>query len=253
MSRLVLFLSVFLFAASSVVAQSLPKFTIMTEDWVPYQYYQGTELKGISVDLMVEMLARTGSSQSREDIELLPWARAYQTLNHQQNSILFSMTKTAERLNAFRWVGPLFNSSTYLIAAKKQNIKLSGQEDLRNYEFGTIRDDVSEMFLKRFGVDPESFTRHNNTLSNLKMLNAGRIDMIVSGWEAFTSDAYSLGVDPDNYEKVFVVDTSDVSIAFHKDTANWIIEKFQKALDDIKADGTYDRVIEKYKAFEKDN
>ena len=72
MSRIIIILSALLIAMAPVAAETLPKFKIMTEDWVPYQFYEGTELRGISVDLMVEMLERTGSSQTRNDIKLLP-------------------------------------------------------------------------------------------------------------------------------------------------------------------------------------
>lgn len=250
MNRLIMILSALFLASSPVMAQSVPKFKIMTEDWVPYQFREGTELRGISVDLMVEMLERTGSSQTRNDIMLLPWARAYRSLEQEKNTVLFSMTRSPERENLFRWVGPIFQNTTYLIAPKKQNIKISSSEELQNYRFGTIIDDASEIFLLRLGIKADHFERNSNTQSNLRMLNAGRINFIVSGWEAFVSDAELTGLDPNEFEIVYTVDSSDVSFAFHRDTPNWIIQKFQQALDNIKDEGLYDRILKKYKAFE---
>lgn len=250
MNKIIIILTALLFAATPVAAQTLPKFTIMTEDWIPYQFYEGSEMQGISVDLMVELLARTGSSQTRKDIQMLPWARAYRMLEKVENSVLFSMTRSEERENLFRWVGPLFKNTTYLIAAKKQNIKISSPEELHNYQFGTIRDDASELFLSRLGVGVDHFSRLDNTQSNLRMLNAGRIDFIVSGWEAFVSDVNATGLNRADFEKVYVVDSSDVSIAFHRDTPDWIIQTFQQALDDIKAEGLYDRIVKKYEKYE---
>ncbi len=54
------------------------------------------------------------------------------------------------------------------------------------------------------------------------------------------------GFDKGRFEVVYEIDSSDVSIAFHRATPIWIIEKFQKALDDIKAEGLYDRILLEY-------
>ena len=252
MNRLIIALGVLFLASTPVMAQTLPTFKIMTEDWTPYQFQDGTELRGISVDLMVEMLKRAGSSQVRSDIEMLPWARAYRWLRQQENTILFSTTRTPEREKLFRWVGPLFQNTTYLIAARKQNIKISSPEELQKYRFGTIIDDASEMFLSRLGISADHFERNRNTRSNLRMLDAGRIDFIVSGWEAFVSDARIEGLDKKKFEIIYTADSSDVSIAFHRNTADWIIERFQQALDNIRDEGMYDRIVKRYEAYERD-
>jgi len=39
----------------------------------------------------------------------------------------------------------------------------------------------------------------------------------------------------------------DLYIAFNKNTPDTIIEKWQKALDDIKKDGTYQKILNKYR------
>ncbi len=40
---------------------------------------------------------------------------------------------------------------------------------------------------------------------------------------------------------------SKLYIAFNKNTKNSIIKKWQKALNEIKTDGTYEKIINKYK------
>lgn len=203
-------------------------------------------MRGITVDLVTEILKRTGSAQSRKDIQLLPWARAYRSISKTENTLLFSMIRTPERESLFRWVGPLFMDTTYLIGSKKQKIKITSPDDLRSYHIGTLVDDASEMFLTRLGLDQKQFMRNTNSQSNLRMLDRGRIDFIVAGWEAILSDAKATGLNPDDFEKAYTVDSSEVSIAFHKETPDWIIQKFQQALNNIKAEGLYDRIFEKY-------
>lgn len=252
MNNLLKILCLLIFSSTAATAETIPKFKIMTEDWVPYQFVEGSELRGISVDLMVELLKRVGSTQNRGDIQLLPWARAYRNLNKIENTILFSMTRTSERESLFRWVGPIFQNTTFLIAAKKRHIKISSLEDLQKYVFGTIRDDASEMFLIRSGLNFDAFERTSSSQTALRMLNAGRFDMIASGWENFVSDIAILGLNQNDFEKVYTIDTSDISIAFHWDTPDWIIDNFQQAFDEIKTEGMYDQIFKKYKSYESD-
>ena len=56
----------------------------------------------------------------------------------------------------------------------------------------------------------------------------------------------AVGVNPDQYEPIFTVDTSDVSYAFNVSTPDSIINRFQVALDKLKASGKIDEVFKKY-------
>ncbi|WP_169542869.1 substrate-binding periplasmic protein [Sneathiella aquimaris] len=243
------FLLIFLIGlalSAATQAKPLNKFQLITEHWAPYQYEEKQELKGYAVDVVVEILKRAGSSQTKEEIQLLPWARAYRQLETTKNTLLFSVTRTPERENKFKWVGPIFYNTTYLIALKDSHIKIEDGHSLNKYKFGTIRNDVSELYLKRYNVAPRNFSHHNDTRSNLEMLMRRRIDMIVVGWEAFKNDAQSLGLEPDNFEKVFELDNSEVSIAFHPETPNWIIARLQRTLDEIKSEGILEKFKQKY-------
>lgn len=236
----------FLFAPIVSMGQDLPKFQIMTEDWVPYQFEKDGKLTGVSVDLLVLLLERTGSQQGRKDIKKYPWARGYRLLQAEENTILFSTTRTEEREDLFKWVGPIFQNSTFLIAKKSREINITSAEQLKAYRIGTILNDASELFMTRLGFTLDQLDRNINSIDNIKKLNIDRIDFVVSGWTAFVNDARSLGLNPDLYETVFEVDSSDVYYAFNRKTPAWIIEKFQSELDKIKVEGQLDAIRKKY-------
>ena len=228
------------------ITNVLPEFHIMTEDWMPYQFERDGELHGIAVDLLVLMLKRAGSHQSRKDIVLLPWARGYRTLQTDRNTILFSTTRTIERDEMFKWVGPIFQNQTFLIAKKSKKIKIASKDDIKNYQVGTILEDASEMFMTRLGINLDNLQRTNSSINNVRKIDGNRIDIVVSGWIAFKNDCVKAGVAPSLYEKIFLIDTSDVSYAFHKETPEWIILKFQEALDAIKDEGLLDKIVKDY-------
>ncbi len=227
--------------------QELPMFQIITEDWIPYQFEKNGNLEGIAVDLLVLLLKRVGSRQSRKDIKMYPWARGYDILQSRENTILFSTTRTPERENVFKWVGPIFKNSTFLIGKKSKDIKIKTNKDLGKYEIGTIIDDASELYMVRLGLPLKQLQRNTSSINNLKKMNIDRIDLIVSGWYALKHDAEKLGINPDLFEKVYQIETADVSFAFNIKTSNQIIEKFQSALDEIKSEGALNKILFKYK------
>ncbi len=243
------FILIILFVAIPKIplGQDLPLFHIMTEDWVPYQYEKDGKLEGVAVDLLVLILDRIGSIQTRKDINIYPWARGYDMLQHIENTILFSTTRTLEREHLFEWVGPIFQNSTFLIGKKSKHFRINSADELKNYRIGTIIDDASELYLIRLGVPLKQFQRNTTSLNNLKKMGIDRIDMIVSGWIAFENDAKRLSMNPNHYEKVYHIETADVSYAFNIKTPDWIIQKFQSALDEIKSEGKLDKIINKYK------
>jgi hypothetical protein len=77
-------------------------------------------------------------------------------------------------------------------------------------------------------------------------LEKDRIDLIVSGWEAFENDARTIGIDPESYETVYTVDTGEVCFAFHRDASGTIIGIFQKAFDAMTAEGVTAVIMERY-------
>jgi len=109
-------LGVLLFTTLNAVV--LDNFVIMTEQYPPYNFEQNGLLKGIATDIMVEMFKRDGSKKTIKDIQLLPWARGYKDVQDKPNTILFAMTRSAEREKMFKWVGPISPTKIVLHAKK---------------------------------------------------------------------------------------------------------------------------------------
>ena len=227
--------------------QELPRFTILTEDWRPYQYIENGQLKGVAVDLLVKMLEKTGSAQNRDDIQIVPWARGYSLLQNQKNTILFSTTRTLERDSRFKWVGPIFQNTTYLIGKKSRNFSIHSAQDLINYRIGTIIDDAGERYMLNLGIPLEKLQRNVKAVYNVKKLAIDRIDFVVTGWTAFVNDAIEARLNPNLYMPVYTVDRADVSYAFHSDTPDWIINRFQQTLNLLKDQGHLEALYKKYK------
>jgi len=245
---IILALLILIVNPSLIFAGTISQFTILTEEWKPYNFKKDGIVLGISTDMLVLMLERIGTTQNRKDIMLVPWARAYNMLQNNPGTILFTTTKTEERENMFKWVGPIFEIELNLYALKQRNLKINSIEDIKKYRIGTQRDDVVESLLvKKTGMNVTDFERVASSLLNVKKLYAGRIDLVPQCKETTIIKCKEAGIDPDKFESVYTLDTKSNYYAFHKDTPDEVISTFQAAFDELKGEGKLDEIFRKYK------
>lgn len=238
----------FLFFPLSIIgAETVQQFTIVTEDWEPYNFKENGVVKGISTDVLVLMLERIGSTQGRNDIKILPWARAYKTIQIQPDTLLFTTTRTKKREKMFKWVGPIFEIEFNIYALKRRNIKINSFEDLRNYKIGTLRGDVTEdLLIKKANLKISDFERVSSNIQNTRKLQAGRIDLVAHSKDTTTFTCRKARIDPDELEPVFTLDKKGMYYAFHKETLDSMITILQTAFDDLKKQGKLLEIFHKY-------
>jgi len=212
---------------------AFPQLNLLTEEWKPYHYVEDGKVKGQTIELLLRILQRVGSNQGRGDVVFLPWARAYRQAQLEPNTVLFSTSRTPERENLFKWAGPILKFDSYFIGRKERNFDIRSSTDLHQYKVGVVIDGASAIFAKRHGIPEENTTYNSQGLFNIRMLAAGRIDFIPTQWENFERLATQAGIDPSEFEPVFLADTVRLNFAFNLDTPDWVVERFQSAFEDI--------------------
>ncbi len=224
--------------ASASPAQT---FRIMTEVYPPYNYIENGKITGISTEIVREILKRIGHP---DNIKLFSWSRGYNLILQNDNHILYSTTRSSIREDLFKWVGPLVPNKTVFFAKKGSGISLSTLDDAKKLKsIGTYKDDFGELLLKDKG-----FTNIDSVVDNklnIRKLVAGRINLWIINEVIGIHLAKKAGLD-EKIESIFEVVSEQMYIAFSKNTPDAIIEKWQKVLDEIKSDGTYEKVFKKY-------
>jgi polar amino acid transport system substrate-binding protein len=244
----ILLVFISLISTSCLFAANIPIFTILTEEWQPYNFKKDGIVQGISTDMLVLMLKKMGAAQKRQDIMLVPWARGYNMLQNKPGTILFTTTMTEERKKMFKWVGPIFEIELNLYALKKRHIKINSIEDIKKYRIGTQREDVVESLLvKKTGMKVTQFERVAASILNMKKLHAGRIDIVPQCKETTIIKCREAGLDPNEFEPVYTLDKKSNYYAFHKDTSDDVISEFQSAFDTLKKEGKLAEIFRKYK------
>ena len=131
-------------------------------------------------------------------------------------------------------------------ARKENNIKIDSVEDMKRHKIGTIRDDMAEQHLVNVGISLDDMDRVAETMLNIKKLNRGRIDLWAYGENVAMWEFKANGFDPADYESVHELGSKSLYFAFHKDALDAVIAKLQAALDSNKADGEYDKILDRY-------
>lgn len=234
--------------AQTKEAKKIEAMNWMTEQYPPYNYRDNRDgrVKGIAVDILMEMFKRIGVKKAPEDLEILPWPRSYKYLLERPNTVLFSTTYTMERLQHFKFVGPIVPTQVSIIVKKDRNIKVHTVEELNKLRIGVVTDDVGEQLILSLGVHTQAIHKNNTALGLVQMLDRGRLDAIAYAEDVARYQFGLAGLDPNDYESAYLLSKSHIGYAFHKTTTPQTLEPLRKALDELRTNGTVDSIYTHY-------
>ncbi len=230
---------ILLFLVSSV---SAGKLTIITEKYPPLSLINQGIITGSSVEVVREILRRL---KQPDDIIILPWVRGYNLLKTQPNVALFSTTRTKERESLFHWVGPICTSRNGFYAKRGHGILINSLEDAKKVEsIATYKEDAREQMLRAWGFT--NLDSSKSPVSNLKKLLSGRVDLWLYDNLGMPGVAKQVGINTDELELVFSIEEVSLYIAFSKGTSENVVKQWQKTLDSMKRDGSFQKISRKW-------
>ncbi len=218
---------------------------LMMEIFSPYQFKDDNQkLIGISVEIVEAIEKELGNNNK---IKLYPWVRGVKVLDKKKNSALFSMLRTKDREDKYKWVGPLDKMQLVFFKKKGSSIVLNNIDDARKVnKIGVTRkvanhDILSSMNFKNLDV------ASGNDDKNIRKLLKGRIDLWPYLKSAGLYNAKKMG----KAGEIVVIPNvvlfeGDLYIAFNKKTDDKIIKKWQNALDKLVKNGTIDKIKKRY-------
>ncbi|NVJ53232.1 MAG: transporter substrate-binding domain-containing protein [Campylobacteraceae bacterium] len=236
----ILFILLLFISISFSSAQIQP----LTEPWAPYQIENKDGLSGISIDLVKEIQKRLGN---KKEIKVFPWKRAYNITLRKKGYALFLTSKSKERENLFKWIGPIASVKIrFFKNASRKDLNIKTLEDAKKVNSIIVEGDtVTVDVLKSLGFNNLDL----NTLSNnrLNKLLENKTDLMPTDEVTFIYNLKQKGLDkkvvPVEMEAFF---ESKLYIAFNKETSDDIINDWKSVFEEIKADGTYDKILERY-------
>lgn len=229
MKRIILSIIISLWL-TPVMGFAAEEIMVVTEDFPPFNYIENGNICGLATDVVKEMLKSL--SVSDKLITVMPWARAYKLAMSQENVLIYSIVRCAEREKDFKWVGKLTTLRMSFVKLKiRDDIKVESIDDLRKYRMGLTRETAPEHILSKFNIQAKERLSRDDQVLN--MLLTGRIDIMPTYGCAFKALIKKHGYNKELFEKVFCLkeESKDLYIAFSKQTDDELVKKYQKAFE----------------------
>lgn len=218
---------------------------LYTETFKPYQYLdQNQEVAGFGTELVLSVFERAKVDLG-DKVRLGVWADIYKRTLAESDSGIFMTVRNTQREDLFNWVGPLEPRTMWLYKlSERTDIQADTLEDAKQYLVGTYISAQSD-YLEELGFPKLDIILKEEL--NIKKLLAGRVELIPSTEIMMASKMRDLELPMSIVEKVVVLDDRyQWYLALNKEIPAETVSKLQKALDDMKSDGSYHALRSKY-------
>ncbi|KPF45527.1 substrate-binding periplasmic protein [Rhizobium sp. G187] len=218
-------------------ATAADKIFFTTEDYPPYNFRVGEEIKGAGYAQLLLMMKDVGIDYS---IEMMPWARAIALAQSEPMHCVFTAAHIPERDKLFKWVEPIDVGRNFMVAAKNSGVKVKSIDDSKSYIVGTQRNDYTQTILEKEGFAKIDLA--TDLKLTLKKLTSGRIDLMPMSEQHYVE----LVERGEPVEAQFVFSQQTFAIACNIDFPDEIRDKMQASLDRMIADGTQARIFQEH-------
>jgi len=215
----------------------------VTEDYPPLTFRNAAgEMTGLATEIVMEVMERQTID---EKIALLPWSEAYDMALKEPNVVIFSINRTPVREKLFHWVGPIAKSSTILYAKKGAGVTVNSLEDAK----GLTAIGVVESWFSKQNLEQDGFTNLESAPLPIQIINrlmAGEVQAVpltdITAAEILKEGGFNIR----DVEPVFSIDTEYIFIGLSKGTPRSVVQAWEKDLQQMKTDGTFGKIYERY-------
>ena len=238
--------TLWLASTASAVDASHSSIVLLTENFPPYNmakngknFAQNENIEGIAVDILRETFKRADIPYSMT--LRFPWERIYHLALENPGYGVFVTARVPERETLFKWVGPIGPDDWVLLARGDSPITLTSLEQARQYRVGAYKGDAIALSLEKQGLAPVIVLRDQD---NARKLLAGQIDLWATGDPAGQFLARQVGIS--GFKTVLRFNQAELYLALNKEVPDEVVNKLQKALDELRAEGVVDKIRARY-------
>lgn len=204
-------------------------------EYPPFEYLEDGKVCGLDADIIAAIAQKLNIQYKWSNTNFDGLIPALQT--KKMDAVIAGMSITPERAKAVNFSIPYLSSNVAFIANKSKPI--NGIEDLENKNYGAELGTTKEAAARK--IKGATVTPFSSNTGALVALKSGKIDGIV------LDESVAVKFVENNPELMLVgaLEGEPKAIAFNKDDTE-IMEKFNKALQELIDDGTIQKLREKY-------
>ena len=232
MSLLSVVISVSVFAKNNII------YVGTNAEFAPFEYLDKNKIVGFDIDLLDAISKETGLEFKIQDMAFDGLLPALQT--KKVDMVIAGMSATPERQKAVAFSKPYFKAKQVVITTPEKAKSLKSFKDLSGKKVGVMLGFTGDTVVSEIkGVKVERF---NAAYAAILALSQNKVDAVVLDSEP--AKKYTAN------NKQFVIanipaEEEDYAIAFRKNDKE-LINKVNAALDKIKSNGEYDKILKKY-------
>jgi polar amino acid transport system substrate-binding protein len=222
---------------------------LFTEVSPPLNYGTGVadsrKVEGSSVDIVNEIQARTKSGYINKT-NLSTWVDAYTIPQYLPNSAVYTTARTPEREAMFQWVGPISTNRTYFYTVANSGITIETLEQAKALQsIATPKNWYTHEFLVKNNFGNVVATALTSQEAFDQLVN-GEVEGLLMPVLDMKWLAEKNGISMSQLAQSMEVMNYDGYIAFSLNTPSSTVAEWQKNLDEMKADGTFETIWNKW-------
>lgn len=206
-------------------------------EFPPFEYLENGKITGFDIELMNEIGKVLNADIKIQDMAfdgLLPALQLKKV-----DVVIAGMTATEERMKTVAFTQPYYTASQVIIVKEGDN-SIKSFEDLKGKRVGVMLGFTGDTVVSE--IEGVKIERFNAAYAGIMALKADKADAVV-----LDSEPAKNYVKQNPGLKLAEADAAkeEYAIAIRKNDKA-LLEKIEKALTEIKANGTYDKLIKKY-------
>ncbi len=217
-----------------------PTLTVVTELSPPNQTLINNQVSGESTELVKAIFAKANINPN---IELYPWARAYNMALKRPNIFIYSMAKTPEREKHFHWIGEV---ATYQMGfvklSSRTDINITSNEQAKDYKIAVQRNDLAAQRLTDRGY---TVVYTSDINKSYQLLMSGKVDLIIDDKNYIAAMAEQLALDERRFSFTHGIDflTMKGYLAANINTEKRYVDALKKAFNEVMVTPKYNTVM----------
>ncbi|MEE1086299.1 MAG: basic amino acid ABC transporter substrate-binding protein [Schaedlerella sp.] len=206
-------------------------------EFPPYEYYEGEDIVGIDAEFAAAIAEKLGMELKIEDMAFDSIIPAVQSGKADFGAA--GMTVTEERALQVDFSDSYYTGRQVIIVTE-DNTDIAGPDDLAGKKIGVQQGTTGDIYATDDYGD-ESIERYNKGFEAVQALLQGKIDAVIiddQPAQTFVKESKGLKILDTEYVE------EEYALCFKKDSG--LVEKVNTAIAELKEDGTFDAIIDKY-------
>ena len=211
------------------------------DNFPPYNFVDGDKVVGLDAEIVAAMVKQAGAEV---DFEPQPWSRVQDMLERGEVDAAFQFVGRPDRFEKYFMIGPHRLGQTVFAARNGRDISVRDVNELRGYRIGAVRG-----YTYGPAFDGASYLTKDTTagdnLQLVRMLAAGRVDLIIGDREALTYFSRSAGLHARMQLLQPVLSEVPRYIAVPRNRPA-IAARLEKALADLRSNGGLAEILKRW-------